>query len=530
MSTEQNQELSPIKRALFELREMRARVEFLERQRNEPIAIVGMGCRFPGASTPDEFWQLLHDGRDAIREVPRDRWDIDAWFDADPDAPGKMSTRHGGFLDRRRRFDARFFGITPREAATMDPQQRLLLEVAWEALEHGGIAPDRLQGQAVGVFIGLAASDYLQRPAAEPRSRADRRLSRVGLVAGGGVGTAVLFPRACRDRASRSTPHARRRSWPMHLACQSLRNAECRMALAGGVSLHADAGVQRQLLEGADDGADGRCKTFDAAADGYVRSEGCGVVVLKRLADAIADGDRVLAVVRGSAVNQDGRSSGLTVPNGPAQEAVIREALARAGVSSRDDVGYVEAHGTGTALGDPIELRALGDVFRRPRRRPAAASSARSRRTSVISKPPPASPGVIKVVLALRAPRDSAAPSFRRRQPARDRGTICRSRCRRAATPWPRGHAPLAWPASARSASAAPTRTSCWRRRPAAQPRSPGDAGIARAPAVSTDARRRSRQARRMSRTWVSTPSCRWRTSATPPAPVAPTSRIGSRS
>jgi len=399
VSTEQNQELSPIKQALLELREMRARVTSLERERNEPIAIVGIGCRFPGAPTPDAFWQLLHDGRDAIREVPRDRWNIDDWFDSNPDAPGKMSTRHGGFLDRVDGFDARFFGITPREAATMDPQQRLLLEVAWEALEHGCIAPDRLQGDPVGVFIGLSATDYLhlQLQNGDPGS--------IDAYLGSGSSPAVASgrlayflglqgPTVTVDTACSSSLVA------LHLACHSLRTAECRMALAGGVSLMLVPEWTVNFSKARMLAADGRCKTFDAAADGYVRSEGCGIVVLKRLSDAIADGDRVLAVVRSSAVNQDGRSSGLTVPNGPAQEALIRDALSRGGLAPRD-VSYVEAHGTGTALGDPIELGALGSVFSdRPGDDPLLIGSVKTNIGHLEAAAGIA--GVIKVVLALQ--------------------------------------------------------------------------------------------------------------------------------
>ena len=391
---------STVKRALSEIRELRVRLEDRDRMQREPIAVIGIGCRFPGASSPDEFWQLLQSGGDAIREVPRDRWNIDAYYDADPDAPGKMYTRCGGFLDRVDTFDARFFGITPREAVSMDPQQRILLEVAWEALEHAAQAPDRLQGQPVGVFVGLSATDYLQL---ELQGTAAEGIDAY-LASGGSPAVAsgrlsyllgLQGPSLTVDTACSSSLVA------VHLACHSLRSRECRMAMAGGVSLILLPELNVNFSKARMMAADGRCKTFDAAADGYVRSEGCGVAVLKRLSDAIADGDRILAVIRGSAVNQDGRSSGLTVPNGPAQEAVLRDALARGGVRP-SDVSYIEAHGTGTSLGDPIEVRALGAVFGEGRTpdRPLAIGSVKTNIGHLEAAAGIA--GFIKVVLALQ--------------------------------------------------------------------------------------------------------------------------------
>jgi acyl transferase domain-containing protein/acyl carrier protein len=326
----------------------------------EPIAVIGIGCRFPSADNPGAFWTLLREGRDAIREVPADRWKIDEYFHADPDAPGKMSTRSGGFLDRIDGFDPHFFGIAPREAMVMDPQQRLLLEVSWEALEHAGIAPQRLVGSRTGVFVGICNADYHQLLMARgvkaidvylasgsAHSVASGRLSYVlGLQ-----GPALSIDTSC--SASLAAIHA---------ACQSLHLNESTLALAGGVNIICAPDTSIALSKGHMLAPDGRCKTFDAAADGFSRAEGCGIVVLKRLSDAQRDGDRILALVRGCAINQDGRSGGLTVPNGPAQEAVIRDALAAAGISAAD-IGYVEAHGTGTALGDPIEVRALGRVL-----------------------------------------------------------------------------------------------------------------------------------------------------------------------
>jgi acyl transferase domain-containing protein len=354
--------LSPIKRALLEVREMRARVEELERARTEPIAIIGMGVRLPGGvASCDDFWTLLEEGRDAVGEVPPDRWDAQAFHDADPGAAGKIVTRSGGFVDHIDRFDARFFGISPREAASMDPQQRMLLETAWEALEHAGQTPDLLAAQPTGVYVGLGSTDYLGTEIKFARlGEIDPYLATGGVpsVAAGRLSYVLGLkgPSLTVDTACSSSLVA------VHLAVQGLRLGECRVALAAGANLLLLPELSVTCSRARMLAPDGRCKTFDDSADGYVRSEGCGVVVLKRLCDARADGDRVAAVIRGTAVNQDGRSSGLTVPNGRAQEAVITEALRRAEVAA-SDVSYVEAHGTGTALGDPIELRALGRVF-----------------------------------------------------------------------------------------------------------------------------------------------------------------------
>jgi acyl transferase domain-containing protein/acyl carrier protein len=365
----------------------------------EPIAIVGIGCRFPGADGPEGFWQLLRDGVDAVREVPGDRWNVDDYYDPDPEAPGKMNIRSGAFLDRIDQFDPQFFGIAPREAISMDPQQRLLLEVTWEALENAGCAPDRLTGSPTGVFVGIQYSEYAQLQNASRDGSA--------LSAYTGTGTAVCVaagrlsyvlglqgPSLSVNTACSSSLVA------IHLASQSLRNDECRMAVAGGVSVILSPETTVILCKTRMLSPSGRCKTFDAAADGFARGEGCGMVVLKRLSDAQADGDRILAVIRGTALNQDGRSSGLTVPNGPAQEAVIREALARAAVDPRE-VGYVEAHGTGTELGDPIEIKALGAVLGagRPKEDPLFVGSVKTNIGHLESAAGIA--GLIKVVLAL---------------------------------------------------------------------------------------------------------------------------------
>ncbi len=342
--------LSPVKRALIELQEMRARVGELERTRTEPIAVVGLGCRFPGAGDPEAFWSLLRGGIDAIGEAPKDRFRQTAWDDAAGVA------RLGGYLEEVRGFDAAFFGIAPREAAAMDPQQRLLLEVAWEALEQGGIAPSALAGTATGIFVGISNPDYAMAAASRPVSALEAHDGTGGAfsVASGRLSYVLgtTGPSVSIDTACSSSLVA------LHLACLSLRAGECALALAGGVNLILSPLATIKAARGGMLASDGRCKTFDAAADGYVRGEGCGLVVLKRLSDAQAAGDRVLALIRGTAVNQDGRSGGLTVPSGGAQQALIRQALSGAGVAPHE-VAYVEAHGTGTALGDPIEVNAL---------------------------------------------------------------------------------------------------------------------------------------------------------------------------
>ncbi|PSR19686.1 hypothetical protein C8255_01005 [filamentous cyanobacterium CCP3] len=325
----------------------------------EPIAIVGVGCRFPKAEGPEEFWQLLQNGVDAIIEVPSDRWDIDTYYDAQPAIPGKMNTRWGGFLDQVDQFDPAFFGISPRETQHIDPQQRLWLEIAWEALENAGIPPDSLGGSQTGVFVGLTNADYHKFVYKDPFQ----------LTAHSATGTTPCItanrlsyllnlrgPSLSVDTACSSSLTA------IHLACQSLANGESNLAIAGGVNLMivpepTISTSQAQMMS-----PDGRCKTFDASANGIVRGEGCGVLVLKRLEDAIRDNDNVLALIRSSAINQDGTSNGLTAPNGPSQQAVIREALERGNLTPAQ-ISYIEAHGTGTALGDPIEVRSLKAVL-----------------------------------------------------------------------------------------------------------------------------------------------------------------------
>ncbi|MDP7729211.1 type I polyketide synthase [Mycobacterium sp. TY813] len=328
----------------------------------EPIAVIGMGCRLPGnVNGPQDFWQLLLDGRDTIREVPADRWDGDAFYDPDPETPGKMTTKWGGFIDDVAGFDADFFGITPREAAAMDPQHRVLLEVAWESLEHAGLAPDSLSGSRTAAIMGLSTWDYTIVNI-ERRAEIDAYLS-TGTPHAAAVGRIAYLlglrgPAVAVDTACSSSLVA------VHLACQSLRLRESDVALAGGVQLALSPFAAIAVSKWSALSPTGRSKAFDAMADGFTRGEGCGVVVLKRLSDATRDGDRVLALIRGSAINQDGRSNGMTAPNALAQRDVITTALKQAEVTA-ESVHYVEAHGTGTILGDPIEFESLSATYGR---------------------------------------------------------------------------------------------------------------------------------------------------------------------
>ena len=359
---ERRSQLTPLQRALLALQEAQAQLDEQREGRTAPIAVIGMACRLPGGvNSPEALWTLLRERGDAVGEVPANRWDVEAYYDPNPGAPGKSYCRHGAFLEDVDGFDAALFGITPREATYMDPQQRLLLEVSWEALERANLAPDRMVGRPIGAFVGISTSDYLQRAVKHCDTTSVNAYAGTGnahSIAANRLSYALGLegPSIAVDTACSSSLVA------VHLACAALRGQECELALVGGVNLMLLAETMVNFAQARMLSPSGRSATFDASADGYIRGEGCGVVVLKPLSAARTDGDRVLAVIRGSAVNQDGRSNGLTAPNGLSQEQVVRRALRQAGAEPAE-LGYVEAHGTGTILGDPIELAALGRVL-----------------------------------------------------------------------------------------------------------------------------------------------------------------------
>ncbi|MCW7540233.1 SDR family NAD(P)-dependent oxidoreductase [Aquabacterium sp. A7-Y] len=355
----ETQQAAQMRRALAAVRDARAQIDALQQAQREPVAIVGAACRLPGAPDLEAFWRLLQEGVDAVREVPAERWDAEALYDPKPMTPGKSITRWGGIVDDADRFDAAFFGISPSEAAAMDPQQRIALEVAWDAFEDAGLTREQLAGSRTGVFVGATMHDYgvLQirdGAALDPffgtgnvHCIVANRLSYAFDLRGPSLAT---------DTACSSSLVA------VQLACQSLRSGECDIAIAGGVNMMFLPELSVYFSQAGMMSADGRCKTFDARADGYVRGEGCGFVVLKRRSQAQRDGHVIRALVRAVAVNQDGRTNGLTAPNGLAQRAVIAQALDSAGIAA-SQVSYIEAHGTGTSLGDPIEVEALSDTY-----------------------------------------------------------------------------------------------------------------------------------------------------------------------
>jgi acyl transferase domain-containing protein/acyl carrier protein len=394
-----------LQNALQAITDLQARLDAVEQARrepaatNQPIAIIGLSCRFPGgADDPEAYWQLLREGRDAIREVPADRWTPTPPSPiGSADRGGPETQWYGGFLDGIDQFEPQFFGISPREANTMDPQQRLVLEVSWEALERAGMIPATLADSQTGVFIGVTTTDYARialRVDPEEMDVYTATGSALNVVAGRVAYILGLHgPTMAVDTACSSSLVA------IHLACQSLRTDECSLALAGGVNALLDPEPFVVFNRWGMMAPDGRCKTFDAAADGFVRAEGCGILVLKRLSDALAAGDNIFAVIRGSAVNEDGRSSGLTVPNGLAQQAVIRSALAAAGLQPAQ-ISYIETHGTGTSLGDPIEVEAIGAALGEGRTTPLTIGSVKTNIGHAESASGVA--GLIKTVLAIQ--------------------------------------------------------------------------------------------------------------------------------
>lgn len=360
--------ISTVQKSLLAIRELKARNLELHNQLHEPIAIIGNACRLPGGvETSEQFWQLLLDGTDAISAIPSDRWDVESYFNPDPSIQGKMYTNQGGFLNDIAGFDCELFDVTAEEAQDMDPQHRILLELCWQAMENAGIAPKRLEQshRSIGTFVGLATHDYSRAHIDSGNAMNIGRHAFTGAafsVASGRIAYLLGLhgPTMTIDTACSSSLVA------LHSACQSLRNQECDQALACGMNILADPHKYVYFCKTAALSPSGRCHTFDANADGYVRAEGGAVVVLKRLSDAIAHNDNILAVIKGSGVNHDGRSNGLTAPSGPSQQRLIEQVWRKAGVSS-NEVEFIECHGTGTPLGDPIEVNALGQVLEKGR-------------------------------------------------------------------------------------------------------------------------------------------------------------------
>ncbi len=408
-----------LRRVTAELDEAHQRLREAEDRAGEPIAIIAMSCRFPaGVGSPEDLWDLLVAGGDAISGFPVNRgWDLDRLYDPDPDRPGRCHTREGGFLHDADLFDAALFGISPREALAMDPQQRLLLETSWEAFERAGIAPDSLAGSRTGVFVGMMSSQEYARLQTdrEPVACLDDPYFGYGSAPSVAAGRLSYLldlrgPCLCVDTACSSGLLA------VHLAVQSLRRGECDLAIAAGVSALVHPAAVLQACRAHMLAPDGRCKTFDADADGFLLGEGCGVVVLERVSEAHQRGHRVHALLSGSAVSQDGRTNGMTAPNQAAQVRVLTDALAAAGVRP-DQVGYVEAHGSGTRLGDAVEMAALHQVFGADRE-PLVVGAVKTNVGHLLGAAGLA--GLIKAVCAVRSGRIPANLHLRRPSPAVD--------------------------------------------------------------------------------------------------------------
>lgn len=350
-----------IKQALIAIKQLQFQLNKLQNRQQEPIAIISMACRFPGGvNNPQQFWELLVQEKDAISEIPSHHWLPEEYYDSDPQKAGKSYSKYGGFVDHLTDFDAQFFNISPKEAISLDPQQRLFLEVSWEAIENAGITMAQLSESKTGVFVASCGHDYLHQLLKRSPEKIDAYLT-TGNNHSVTAGRLSYFlnltgPSLAVNTACSSSLVA------VHLAIASLRNQECDLAIVGGVNRIISPEITINFSKARMLSPTGLCQPFDAKADGFVRSEGCGVIVVKRLEEAIAHRDPILAVLYGSAVNQDGRSNGLTAPNGNAQEKVIQQALVNSGKQPRE-ISYIEAHGTGTILGDPIEVNALGRVF-----------------------------------------------------------------------------------------------------------------------------------------------------------------------
>ncbi|MFZ1290696.1 MAG: type I polyketide synthase [Melioribacteraceae bacterium] len=352
--------MSPIKRALLAINKLQNELKKTKGKQNEPIAIIGIGCRFPFAENPYEFWDLLEKGKNGIDLIPKERWDINEFYSEDFSEKGKMNTKWGGFLKDVDKFDPKLFGISPREANYMDPQQRILLEVVWQTFENSGIRIDNIKGSKTGVFIGIGNNDYSQFTYGNYNENSSYTgLGNASCISANRISYILDLtgPSIAIDTACSSSLVA------VHLACKSLLNGESEIAIAGGINLILSPDAHISFSQAHMMSPEGKCKTFDESADGYVRSEGCGIVLLKRLSDAENDGDNILAVIKGSSVNQDGKSNGISAPNKLAQEKVINEAIKVSNINI-DEIDYIETHGTGTKLGDPIEVEALSEVFR----------------------------------------------------------------------------------------------------------------------------------------------------------------------